>query len=113
MFKQEKALLSGSSRSRDQGCRLTMRNVGMWRLLTVVALGAGTARSVVAQEPEATTREAAIEQAQAEKVQTLHPYVPGRGEALLNRFEEIMVNGVPRWHPFFNSAYFGGGFTMG
>jgi len=90
-----------------------MRSVGMWRLLTVVALAAGTATSVVAQEPEATTREAAIEQAQAEKVQTLHPYVPSRGEALLNRFEEIMVNGVPRWHPFFNSAYFGGGFAMG
>ena len=30
-----------------------MGTVGMWRLLTVVALAAGTATSVVAQEPEA------------------------------------------------------------
>ena len=66
-----------------------------------------------AQEPEATTREAAIEQEQAEKVQTLHPYVPSKGEALVNKAEDILVNGVPRWHPFFESAYSGGGFTLG
>ena len=74
---------------------------------------AGAATPVVAQEPEATTREAAIEQAQAEKVKTLHPYVPGGLEGLLNRAEDILVNGVPRWHPFFESAYYGGGFTLG
>ena len=90
-----------------------MCTVGMWRLFTVVALAAGAATSVVAQEPEATTREAAIEQEQAEKVKTLHPYVPGKVEGLLNRVEDILVNGVPRWHPFFESAYYGGGFTLG
>jgi hypothetical protein len=90
-----------------------MRSVGMWRLFTAVLLAAGAARSVVAQEPEATTREAAIEQAQAEKVKTLHPYVPGKLEGLLNRAEDILVNGVPRWHPFFESADYGGGFTFG
>jgi hypothetical protein len=90
-----------------------MRIVGMWRLIAVVVLVAGTTTSVVAQEPEATTREAAIEQAQAEKVKTLHPYVPGKTEALMNRAEDILVNGVPRWHPFFESAYYGGGFTLG
>ena len=87
--------------------------VGMWRLVTVVALAAGTATSVVAQEPEPTTRQAAIEQAQAEKVKTLHPYVPGKVEGLLNRAEDILVNGVPRWHPFFENADYGGGFTLG
>src|SRR5712671_320721 len=90
-----------------------MRIVGTWRLIAVVVLVAGTTTSVVAQEPEATTREAAIEQAQAEKVKTLHPYVPGKTEALMNRAEDILVNGVPRWHPFFESAYYGGGFTLG
>src|SRR6266513_1996210 len=90
-----------------------MRIVGLWRLIAVVVLVAGTTTSVVAQEPEATTREAAIEQAQAEKVKTLHPYVPGKTEALMNRAEDILVNGVPRWHPFFESAYYGGGFTLG
>jgi hypothetical protein len=90
-----------------------MRLVGMWRLFTVVVLAAGPATSVVAQEPEATTREAAIEQAQAEKVKVLHPYVPGKFEGLVNRAEDILVNGVPRWHPFFESAYYGGGVTVG
>src|SRR5213592_3181605 len=90
-----------------------MRIVGMWRLIAVVVLVAGTTTSVVAQEPEATTREAAIEQAQAEKVKALHPYVPGKTEALMNRAEDILVNGVPRWHPSFESAYYGGGITVG
>ena len=90
-----------------------MSSVGVWRLFTVVALAAGTATSAVAQEPEATTREAAIEQAQAEKVKTLHPYVPDKVEALMNRAEDILVNGVPRWHPYFESADYGGGFTLG
>ena len=46
-----------------------------------------------AQEPDATTREAAIEQEQAEKVPTLHPYVPGKGEELANKAEDILANG--------------------
>jgi len=90
-----------------------MRRVGMWRLITVIALAAGTATSVVAQEPEATTREEAIERAQAEKDKSLHPYVPGKVEALFTRAEDILVNGVPRWHPFFDSADYGGGLTLG
>jgi hypothetical protein len=90
-----------------------VRSVGVWRLFTVVALVAGAATSAIAQEPEATTREAAIEQAQAEKVKVLHPYVPGKIEGLLNRAEDILVNGVPRWHPFFESADYGGGITLG
>jgi hypothetical protein len=85
----------------------------MWRLFTVVALVAGSATFAAAQEPEATTREEAIEQTQAEKVKTLHPYMPGTLEGLMNRAEEILVNGVPRWHPFFESADYGGGFTLG
>jgi hypothetical protein len=85
----------------------------MWRLFTAVALAAGAATSVVAQEPEPATREAAIEKEQAEKAKVLHPYVPGKLEGLLNRAEDILVNGVPRWHPFFESAYYGGGVTIG
>jgi len=81
-----------------------MRTVGMWRVFTTVVLAVGAATSVVAQEPDAATRQAAIEQAQAEKVKTLHPYVPGKLEGLMNRAEDILVNGVPRWHPFFESA---------
>jgi AAA family ATP:ADP antiporter len=68
--------------------------------------------SALAQD-RAPTREAAIEQAQAEKAKDLKPYVPGKMEALLNKAEHILVNGVPRWHPYFESAYYGGGFTLG
>ena len=35
------------------------------------------------QSAQAPTREAAIEQEQAAKVQTLHPYVPNKAEAIL------------------------------
>jgi hypothetical protein len=82
-------------------------------VFTLVALAAGSATAVGAQEPEPTTREAAIEQTQAEKVKTLHPYVPTTFERLMNKAEDVLVNGVPRWHPFFENAYNGGGFAFG
>jgi len=90
-----------------------MRNPGLWRLFAVFALAAGATTSVVAQEPAPTTREAAIEQAQADKAKDLHPYVPGKLEGLINRADDILNNGVPRWHPFLESAYYGGGITLG
>ncbi len=90
-----------------------MSTVRMWRLVTVVVLAAGAAAPAVAQEPGPATREAAIEQEQAEKDKVLHPYVPGKWEAVMNKAEDILVNGVPRWHPFFENAYAGGGFTLG
>ena len=90
-----------------------MRTVGIRRLCAVVVVVVGTATSVLAQDSEPATREAAIEQAQAERVSTLHPYVPGKTEALFARAEDILVNGVPSWHPYFESADYGGGFTLG
>ena len=54
-----------------------------------------------------------VEQAKSEKANALHPYVPSKFEALMNRAEDILVNSVPRWHPFFESAYYGGGLTLG
>src|SRR5206468_8061959 len=79
---------------------------------TVIALTAGLASSVAAQDPQPPTREAEIEQAKTEKANALHPYVPTRFEGLMNRAQEIL-NGVPRWHPSFESAYYGGGVTLG
>jgi hypothetical protein len=90
-----------------------MLAVPMRILATLVVLAAGLARDVAAQDAQPSTREAEIEQAQAEKVKTLRPYVPGKLEGLLNRAEDILVNGVPRWHPYFESAYYGGGLTLG
>src|ERR671924_2052908 len=90
-----------------------MRTLRTLRLMASLALTSCPATSVLAQESQATTREGAIEQAQAEKVKTLHPYVPGKAERFMNKVEDVMVNGVPRWHPFFDNGYSGGGFALG
>jgi hypothetical protein len=66
-----------------------------------------------AQAPEPATRQAAIEQAQAEKAKALHPYVPNRGERLAARLNGLLTGGTPSWHPFLDSAYAGGGFAFG
>jgi hypothetical protein len=65
-----------------------------------------------AQEAEPATRAAVLEQAQAQKATQLKPYVPGTAEKYLNRAETMFVTGM-KWHPFFESAYSGGGFTVG
>ncbi len=65
------------------------------------------------QQPPADSRQAAIEQEQAAKVPTLHPYVPIKGERIFNRLDTIIAGGGLKWHPFFMSAYSGGGFTLG
>src|SRR5215510_790760 len=92
--------------------RLSMRTLGIWRLLSLVALVAAPATRAVAQQAEPPTREAAIEQEQGTKATQLHPYVPGKTERLLNRADDLLVSGL-RFHPFFQSAYSGGGFTLG
>ena len=88
-------------------------NVRAIRILgTVLTLTAGLASSAAAQDPQPPTREAEIEQAKTEKASALHPYEPTGFEALMNRAQEIL-SGVPRWHPSFQSAYYGGGLTVG
>jgi hypothetical protein len=68
---------------------------------------------VEAQEPpEPDTRTELLEQAQAEKASDLHPYVPNKAEAYLNYAETVLTTGR-HLHPFFESAYSGGGFTLG
>ena len=76
--------------------------------LALVALLASAA-GAVAQD----SREAAIAQAKAEKARSLHPYVPSRAEQLMSEAEGILRGGGLRWHTFFDSAYAGGGFTVG
>jgi opacity protein-like surface antigen len=94
-----------------------MPTAGVRKLLVVAVCIAGFARAVAAQDaaPAAgpTTRQAAIEQEQAAKEPTLHPYVPGRVEKSLNEFEVVLASGGRGWHPFLDSAYSGGGFTLG
>src|SRR5215203_2080224 len=92
----------GPSRRAQEGHKLVrIRNTG-GRLLTTTLLSLATAVSAAAQQAEPATRQAAIEQEQAEKVKALQPYTPNKGERLANRIEEIMTRGVPKWHPFFD-----------
>jgi len=83
------------------------------RFFTAIALVAGSATAATAQQPEPATREAAIVQEQAQKVPLLHPYVETTGEKLANRAESILAGAGHGFHPFFQNAYSGGGFTLG
>ena len=72
-----------------------------------------TAKPAEPQGPPAPSREAAIERQQAAKVPDLHPYVPTGAERVFQRVDTILEGGTLRWHPFLDSAYRGGGFTLG
>ncbi len=92
--------------------RTLIRRVRAERALAVclaVALSFVSAAAVRAQD----SREAEIAQAKAEKAKALHPYVPSKAEGYIDRAEDLLLSGGLRWHPFFESAYAGGGFTLG
>jgi hypothetical protein len=82
------------------------------RWIAAAALTTGSVTRAAAQETEPATREAAIEAAQAGKAGDLHPYAPGKAEAAMDRVEQTLEKGLSL-HPFFDSAYSGGGFTLG
>jgi hypothetical protein len=91
-----------------------MLRVELLSLFTLVSVALGSTTVVFAQEPEPTTRQAVIERQQAEKVKTLQPMLPKKGERAMAKFDDILVNfGGRRWHPFFKNAYPGGGFPFG
>jgi hypothetical protein len=90
----------------------------------VMVLAGGWTVSAAAQAPAPAdgegaqgqppqTRQAAIEQEQAAKVPQLHPYRPNKGEQIFERVDTVLQGGMLRWHPFFENAYAGGGFTLG
>ena len=64
-----------------------------------------------AQTPQ--SRDELIRQAKAEKAKAVTPFVPSKAEALVDRAEDLFLDGNLRWHPFFDSALSGGGFTLG
>jgi hypothetical protein len=66
-----------------------------------------------ASQPPADSRQAEIEQRQAEKAKTLHPYESNKAERIFERLDAVLAGGSLKWHPFFQSAYAGGGFTLG
>jgi Omp85 superfamily domain len=83
----------------------------------MVAMAAASTRAAAAQSPPqpapAPTRQAAIEQEQAAKVPNLHPHAPNEAEQIFERIDTLLEGGALRWHPYFESAYSGGGFTLG
>jgi hypothetical protein len=91
------------------------------RLVRLVVLAVASTTAVAAQEPpsdagqeaQATTRQEEIEQEQAAKSKDLHPYTANKAEELFQRVDTVLEGGTIRWHPFFDNAYSGGGFTLG
>jgi len=106
------------------------------KLFAMVVLAVGSTIVAAAQEPASTvveatiastdadsaspgqsaepgSRQAAIEQQQAAKDTSLHPYVPSKAERIFQHVDTILEGGTLRWHPFFDNAYSGGGFTLG
>jgi len=69
--------------------------------------------SARAQSPEPETRTAVLERAQAEKATQLTPHVPSLAEKYLDYAENVLTTGGMNVHPYFDSAYSGGGFTLG
>jgi hypothetical protein len=90
-----------------------MGNDTVLRLCATLAFIAAAAGSARTEPQEPTTREEAIEAAQAEKSRTLHPYVPSTGEEIMGKAQQVLTASENNWHPFFESAYPEGGFAFG
>jgi hypothetical protein len=82
-----------------------------WSAGLFMLVGVVYAHGVSAQD--ATSRVAAIEEAQEAKAQNLRPAAPGKAEQYVTRISDIFLSGQLHWHPYFQSAYSGGGFTLG
>ena len=75
-----------------------------------------TGQAAAHEQPAVTaepTRAAQIAAQQAAKAKALQPPAPSRAEALVKKIEEQFISGSLNWHPFFENAYAGGGFTLG
>jgi outer membrane protein assembly factor BamA len=80
----------------------------------VVLVGAGH-RAASAQDVQAPsdTRAGDVIQLESDKVKDLHPYEPNKVEKFVNGLEDSLLHGKVSWHPWFESAYAGGGFVLG
>ena len=91
----------------------TMRNFAYAAALITAAYLGALVQPASAQSTDSASRQAVVEQAQAEKSAALSPYVPGTFERVSTQIENMLVNGTAKWHPFFQNAYRGGGFAPG
>jgi hypothetical protein len=99
--------------------RLTSRatprgRAGLAALVVAVSTLLGVPRALAQTAPgEGETRAGIIEAQQKEKAGKLAPYEPNKAELWVKKVEEQFITGNVHWHPFFTSAYGGGGFTLG
>ncbi len=80
-----------------------------------VIVGALSALPGYAQAPAdaADTRAATIVAQQTAKATRLAPYEPGAIEALVKEVSEHLTASEVKWHPYYDTAYNGAGFTLG
>ncbi len=93
-----------------------MHRIGTAALAAVLGFSLLPAPASAHEQPAVVaepTRAAQIAAQQADKAKNLHPPVPSRAEALVKKVEEQFISGSLNWHPFFENAYAGGGFTLG
>jgi hypothetical protein len=90
-----------------------MRSAELLAVFTTAALVVLPTAARAAQEPPPATRAAAIVEEQAEKSKTLQPMEPGKAERAIARTEGWAFGSGLKLHPFFGSAYLGGGFPFG
>ena len=83
------------------------------QLAGAVALSLLCVSPARAQSVAPATRTDTIAAAQTEKAKDLQPHVGNKGERIVNALEEALISGRMKWHPFFESALAGGGFTLG
>jgi hypothetical protein len=86
---------------------MTPRSVRGLLAALLVTLGVSPA---LAQEQ---TRAEAIAEAQAQKAKQLHTYEPSSGELMALKFKHALIDDPNGLYPWFDSAYSGGGFTLG
>ena len=86
-------------------------------IVAIVAIGTvlGAAQAARAQPTPAggDTRAGSIVAQEQEKATQLRPYEPNKAEQWVKKLEEQFLGGALHWHPYFISAYAGGGFTLG
>lgn len=89
-----------------------LNHILIFSTFVAVAATPAFAEGPVSTATAPATRQAAIEQQQATKSETLQPEAPGKAERAVDRVEDILTNGLT-WRPYFESAYQGGGFPLG
>ena len=108
------ARLISAAASRGRTGRRGCRPLATVAALTAMLAGApGLRAQPTTTEGSEPTRTALIEQEQQAKAGKLEPYAPNKAEIWVKKIEEQLLTGGMNWHPFFTSAYGGGGFTLG